>query len=137
MDKSVTTEKPVVKVYVRLGSNENEREISLPSPYKWPPSPKLGETEIVDELDLLELGFAIDGTDAVLAVTPYTFVFTEKQGDFSDWRLAPEWFAVNEWHFAQDEPEAENARPLPVVLAEVEKAIIGWLASLGYKAEFA
>ncbi len=55
-----TPTKPVVKIYVRLVDNdENRRSVAFRIP------------EGIDSLDLLERGFALDGNQAIFTVGPY------------------------------------------------------------------
>lgn len=104
----------IVKVWVRLGPNENENERTLAF---WIP-------DGIDPTELLEQGAAIDGTQAVLAVA---------------WDDAAGGFQGGGAYTCPDLTDGgvfEN-KSLSRALGDGQRALVKYLATKGYKVQFA
>ncbi len=111
--------KKVVTLYVRRGDHAKERVISMnPIPDR------------VNPIELLNVGFALDGNSATVSVDPYTYVSNayQKHGDMpSISRFTPGGTLPGEWALTWSITKAVN---------DVERALVEWLTALGYEVKF-
>lgn len=107
--------KPTVTIYVRKGEWEGERTISInPIPAE------------ADPLELLDVGFAIDGNSATLSV--------ENTRDYVTW-ADPEG-GVGSIKVVERASLDDPRWSLTVSVNVVERTIVAWLKKLGYTPKF-
>jgi hypothetical protein len=111
---------PIVTLYVRKGDHARERIISVnPIP------------DGIDQIELLRLGFALDGNSATIPVDPYTFAYDAdvEEGKVEGiQRWTPGGLLPGDWATTWSLTKAVNC---------IEHLLVNWVTRrLGYQVKF-
>src|SRR5690348_12779427 len=119
-----TPPEPTVKVYVRLGDNEQERTIAFRIPEK------------MDPMDLLERGATIDGNQAILTVAWDWDVYADPQGREQGAFTCPD---LNDRFTISGQPASFGdfeGRSLTRVLGDCQRGLVKFFKDRGFKVQF-
>jgi hypothetical protein len=110
---------PIATLYVRKGDHAKERTISVnPIP------------DGIDPMELLRVGFAVDGNSAILSVDPYTFAYDKdvEEGNVERiQRWIPGGLLPGDW---------ATTWSLTKAVSCIERLLVNWLTRSGYQVKF-
>jgi hypothetical protein len=119
-EPALAPDAPTITLYVRKGDHARERIISInPIP------------DGIDPMELLRIGFALDGNSATLSVDPYTFAYDTdvEAGNIERIRRwTPGGVMPGDWAAAWSLTKAVSC---------IERLLVNWLTKrLGYQVKF-